>query len=179
MTTVIEEDEPVYGDIEVDDFNKLFRNQQLIRDRYGKSISVRLERNGDGTVTRHVDEDLTKVAIGGVANGLDDDDEGPLEMSCIYSQAAALSERGDEATEINMENVEFSKSQMDNPDLKTAVGCLKNFMDEFSVSKEYVCDIYVKVTGDVGRMRTVLEQDANVPMSTKATILDENLNKDK
>ena len=102
MTTIIEEDEPIYGDIEVDDFNKLFRNQHLIKDRYGKSISVRLESNGDGTITRHVNEDLTKVDIGGAATGLNEEDDGPLEMSCIYSQAGALSERGDEATEMNM-----------------------------------------------------------------------------
>ena len=101
MTTVIEEDEPVYGDIEVDDFNKLFRNQHLTRDRYGKSISVRLENNGDGSITRHVKEDLTKVAMTGETSGLNDEDEGPLEMSCIYSQAGALSERGDEPTEMN------------------------------------------------------------------------------
>ena len=80
----------------------MFRNQHLIRDRYGKSISVRLERNDDGTMTRHVNEDLTKVALGGAAIGLNDEDDGPLEMSCIYSQAGTLSERGDEATEINM-----------------------------------------------------------------------------
>ena len=29
------EDEPLFGDIEIDDFNKLFRNQHFIRDRYG------------------------------------------------------------------------------------------------------------------------------------------------
>lgn len=38
-----EEDEPIYGDIEVDDFNKLFRNQNLINELYGKSIKVKLE----------------------------------------------------------------------------------------------------------------------------------------
>ena len=152
----------------MDDFNKLFRNQHLTRDRYGKSISVRLESNGDGTITRHVKEDLTKVAVAGAANGLNDEDDGPLEMSCIYSQAGALSERGDEATEMNMpQNVEFCQSQMENPDLKTAIGCLKNFMAEFGVSKEYVCDVYVKVTGDHGRMREVLDRDASIPISNK------------
>lgn len=30
-----EENEPIYGDIEVDDFNKLFRNQNLINQQYG------------------------------------------------------------------------------------------------------------------------------------------------
>ena len=164
----------------MDDFNKLFRNQHLTRDRYGKSINVRLESNGDGTITRHVKEDLTKVAVAGAANGLNDEDDGPLEMSCIYSQAGALSERGDEATEMNMpQNVEFCQSQMENPDLKTAIGCLKNFMAEFGVSKEYVCDVYVKVTGDHSRMRQVLEQDASIPISSRLWAAEENLTEDQ
>ena len=163
----------------MDDFNKLFRNQHLTRDRYGKSISVRLESNGDGTITRHVKEDLTKVAVAGAANGLNDEDDGPLEMSCIYSQAGALSERGDEATEMNtLQNVEFCQSQMENPDLKTAIGCLKNFMEEFGVSKEYVCDVYVKVTGDHNRMRQVLEQDASIPISSRLWAAEDNLTDD-
>ena len=62
-----EEDEPIYGDIEVDDFNKLFRNQNLIKELYGKSIKVRLEINDTNEsavaeVTRSVTEDLTRVA---------------------------------------------------------------------------------------------------------------------
>lgn len=64
---------------------------------------------------------------------------------------------------------------MENPDLKTAIGCLKNFMEEFSVSKEYVCDVYVKVTGDHGKMRQVLEQDANIPISCNLWKPEDNL----
>ena len=64
---------------------------------------------------------------------------------------------------------------MENPDLKTAIGCLKNFMEEFGVSKEYVCDTYVKVTGDHTRMRCVLEQDASIPISNKLWGQDDNL----
>jgi len=54
-------DEPIYGDIEIDDFNKLFRNPNLILDRYGESISVKLRADGAGNVTREVKEDLTKA----------------------------------------------------------------------------------------------------------------------
>lgn len=32
-----------YNDLEVDDFNKLFRNDQLIGDKFGRSIKVNLE----------------------------------------------------------------------------------------------------------------------------------------
>lgn len=31
VKTVTEENEPIYGDLEVDDFNKLFRNENLIK----------------------------------------------------------------------------------------------------------------------------------------------------
>ena len=68
---------------------------------------------------------------------------------------------------------------MENPDLKTAIGCLKNFMEEFSVSKEYVCDVYVKVTGDHSRMRQVLEQDASIPISSRLWAAEENLTEDQ
>ena len=37
-----DEDEQNYGDIEVEDFNKLFRNPDLIEDQFGQSISVKL-----------------------------------------------------------------------------------------------------------------------------------------
>ena len=37
-----DQDEPIYGDIEIDDFNKLFRNPNVIRDQFGESISVKL-----------------------------------------------------------------------------------------------------------------------------------------
>ena len=32
---IVDEEEPIYGDLEVDDFNKLFRNKNLIKDRFG------------------------------------------------------------------------------------------------------------------------------------------------
>ena len=52
VKTIIDEDEPIYGDIEVDDFNKLFRNEHLIKEKFGQSISVKLMTSPDGTVTR-------------------------------------------------------------------------------------------------------------------------------
>ena len=33
--TIDDANEPIYGDIEVDDFNKLFRNPQLIKEQFG------------------------------------------------------------------------------------------------------------------------------------------------
>ena len=57
-------DEPIYGDIEVEDFNKLFRNQNLIKELYGKSIKVKLETGeGCSSITRHVTEDLDRVDL--------------------------------------------------------------------------------------------------------------------
>ena len=57
-------DEPIYGDIEVEDFNKLFRNQNLIKELYGKSIKVKLETGeGCSSITRTVTEDLDRVDL--------------------------------------------------------------------------------------------------------------------
>lgn len=42
MMTMTEENEPIYGDLEVDDFNKLFRNEHLIKQKFGDSICVKL-----------------------------------------------------------------------------------------------------------------------------------------
>ena len=39
---ITDENEIIYGDIEIDDFNKLFRNPDLIEEQFGESISVNL-----------------------------------------------------------------------------------------------------------------------------------------
>lgn len=69
----------------MDDFNKLFRNQNLIKEIYGKSITVKLETSESGqSVTRHVTEDIKKVDLHGEDMvGLECDD--PNEQSCMYS----------------------------------------------------------------------------------------------
>ncbi len=53
-----------YNDLEVEDFNKLFRNDELIGDKFGKSIKVNLELSNP-QVKRHVTEyvDLVKHAL--------------------------------------------------------------------------------------------------------------------
>lgn len=60
VKTITEENEPIYGDLAVDDFNKLFRNEHLITQKFGESITVKLQAEQDGTVTRQVIEDLNK-----------------------------------------------------------------------------------------------------------------------
>lgn len=53
-----------YNDLEVEDFNKLFRNDEFIGDKFGKSIKVNLELTNPQVmrrVTEHVD--LVKHAI--------------------------------------------------------------------------------------------------------------------
>ena len=47
-----------YNDLEVDDFNNLFRNDQLIGDKFGRSIKVNLELTNPQvkrSVVEHVD----------------------------------------------------------------------------------------------------------------------------
>lgn len=52
----------MYGDIEVEDFNDIFNNQDIIRDRYGKSLQVRLFLDKrSGHAKREVFEDLSQV----------------------------------------------------------------------------------------------------------------------
>jgi hypothetical protein len=52
-----------YNDLEVDDFNKLFRNDQLIGDKFGTSIKVNLELTNP-QVKRRVTEHANLVKHG-------------------------------------------------------------------------------------------------------------------
>ena len=91
---VDDENEPIYGDLEVEDFNKLFRNEHLIKDKFGQSISVKLHMGEAGSMTRHVTEDLRKVVTDDNPISLEVDDPNEMSMA-IYSQAAgALSAYG-------------------------------------------------------------------------------------
>lgn len=82
VTTIREEDEPIYGDIEADDFNRLFHDRNYTDRKYGKSITVTLESRTDGTVTRDVKEDFTGMAVPGGVDDLSVAD--PHEMT-VYS----------------------------------------------------------------------------------------------
>ena len=54
----------LYGDIEVDDFNKLYSNPDLIEEQFGESIQVRLQLNKkSGAARRQVLEDESKVTL--------------------------------------------------------------------------------------------------------------------
>ena len=171
-----EDEEPIYGDIEVDDFNKLFRNQNLIRERYGKSIKVRLEINSNdleeqsaAEVTRRVTEDLSRVvcesqtaagAQGGgyLEDGGDEEDINERSMM-VYSQAALSScpsvhnneatEGGGQEDEVMIGPAkEFSLEtlQVDSK-LKTIFLQLRNLMSTFNKSKEEICDLFCRCSG--------------------------------
>ncbi len=55
--------EPIYGDLEVEDFNTLWRNQNYILEKFGNSLSIKLQASKDGGITRTVNEDLSKVRL--------------------------------------------------------------------------------------------------------------------
>ena len=38
-----EEEDPIYSDIEVDDFNKLYDDGHLIEDKFGETISIKIK----------------------------------------------------------------------------------------------------------------------------------------
>jgi hypothetical protein len=55
-------EDPIYGDIEVDNFEMLYNDSHLIDDKYGETISVKVKFNKQtGAVNREVTEDLDKV----------------------------------------------------------------------------------------------------------------------
>lgn len=59
-----QDEDAIYGDIEVDDFNKLYHNNNLITDQFGQSISITVNFNKKkGKMNRKVKEDLTKVTV--------------------------------------------------------------------------------------------------------------------
>ena len=152
-----DENEPIYGDIEVDDFNKLFRNQNIIKDQFGKSISVKLQVGSDGTsVTRHVKEDLSKVKLEDDNANNDLDGEDPNEMSCVYSHGGALSQYGEAIDDEDLPTM-FKRQTFDDVNLKTTTMALQNFCKEFKRSKDDICEIFCKVSGDIDKMRLYLE----------------------
>lgn len=57
-------EDPIYGDLEVDDYNKLYNYNNFIDDQFGQSISIKVKVNKKtGESSREVKEDLTKVVI--------------------------------------------------------------------------------------------------------------------
>lgn len=42
---ITDENDELYGDIEVNDFNKLFRNADLIEEQFGQSIKINVKLN--------------------------------------------------------------------------------------------------------------------------------------
>ena len=111
------DDEPIYGDIEIDDFNKLFRNQNLIRDKFGQSISVKLSVGADGTASREVKEDLSKANLENKPL-TDLELEEPNEMS-VYSQAGHMMSQYVDAKDFEDEGPAlFSNNLGSNNDVK-------------------------------------------------------------
>ena len=57
-----QEEDGLYGDIEVDDFNQLWKDPDTIKNKFGQSIKVTLNFNKtNGTISHEVKEDLTAV----------------------------------------------------------------------------------------------------------------------
>ena len=74
-------EDPIYGDIEVDNFEMLYNDGHLIDDKYGETITVKCKFNKKtGQVDREVTEDLEKVGS---------------HMNSTKKSKGALSERGD------------------------------------------------------------------------------------
>ncbi len=57
--------EQYYKDLEVDDYNKLFRHDNLITQKFGKTIKVTIDASSSEKVTRKVEENLSLVSAEG------------------------------------------------------------------------------------------------------------------
>ena len=56
-------DPQIYEDMEVNDFNLLYHNEDLITQQYGKTIRVQLHLQADQSCLRQVREDLSRVTL--------------------------------------------------------------------------------------------------------------------
>jgi hypothetical protein len=55
-------EEPIYGDLEVDDFNTMYSNSNLIQEKFGETIKVQLKiEESTGECERTVAEDLALI----------------------------------------------------------------------------------------------------------------------
>ncbi len=122
-----------YNDLEVEDFNKLFRNDELIGDKFGKSIKVNLELSNP-QVKRRVTEyvDLVKHAL---------NETSPSKMSS--------DRRGKD-------------HHLEDPDLIQLDTSLKQFEREFGKNTKEIAEIFCKVSGQLNKMREYLEGKPSV-----------------
>jgi len=145
------DEEPIYGDIEIDNFNKLFRNPNLIRDLYGETISVRLVSGADGSITRHVKEDLTRASTAvAVAAEVEVDDFNEMSM---YSQVP-FSQREEHELE---KPTDFPESVLNNTELKVVARTLQKYRELYNKSNRELCDLYTKVSGNLESMAKILD----------------------
>ena len=94
------EEDAIYGDIEIDDFNHLFKNPNLINDCYGQSISITVNYNkANGKMDREVKEDLTKVVM--AKDTPQRDAEGDKQFSQGVGQSSATSNDRQDCKEEN------------------------------------------------------------------------------
>jgi hypothetical protein len=109
-----------YNDLEVEDFNKLFKNDQFIAEKFGRSIKVNLELSTPHQVKRRVVEHADQVKH--AAN-----ESSPSKMSSMRGGG-----RDD---------------HLDDPDLILLDSTLKQLEREFGKTTKDIADIFCKVSG--------------------------------
>lgn len=119
--------EQYYNEMEIDDFNKIFYDDQLIQQKFGRSIKIQLELKSESMLIRKVTEDATKVVI---------HDE--RELSPQKNQ---------------MRDYDADRD----PDLLTLDSQLKQFEKQYGKTTEEVADAFVRVSGRLNKMKDYFE----------------------
>ena len=128
-------EDPIYGDIEVEDFNKLWNDTQLIEDKFGETLSVKIKVDKkNGQMTREVKEDLTKT------NKTDS------------PKKAAAS-----ASTYDGESLDKRISEENKQSLLCLNEQLRNLEKSFNKTAAEVCEVYTMVSGDLGKVRQFYE----------------------
>lgn len=124
-----------YQELEIDDFNQIFRNDGLIADKFGHSIKVTLEMKEGGS------KQLTRTVV----------------------ERPELVRSNDENDFSPDKNSKLRKSEhMDDPDLISLDAQLKQLGKDFGKNTSEIADIFCKVSGRLNKMRDYLENKPSV-----------------
>lgn len=130
-------DPTIYEDIEVKDFNSIFRREDLIAQQYGASIKVTIMIKGDSEVIRTTTEDLSKVVLQEIS--------GNEERLQVPQEPQAVDE--------------------EDVDIVVLTSQLQNLQNKFKMTKEEIGEVYAQCSGNLNKMRRILDKKEVVTWS--------------
>lgn len=122
-------DPQIYDDMEVNDFNLIYNNEDLIAQQFGDTIRVQLHQQADRSCLRQVREDLSRV--------------------CINNQ---------KQTETKEKPEKSSNYNENDPDLQVLYNNLQNLQSKFKKTKEEIAALWVQCSGDLRKLRAHLDK---------------------